>query len=78
MDDGTDPVSGATVTLVKGVTTVGTDTTDETGAYSFTELEGGADYTVTASKEGYVSDEQDIAIESDTTKNLTLTAEESS
>lgn len=78
MDDGTDPVSGATVTLTKGVTPIGTKTTGEDGAYSFTELEKGADYTVTASKEGYVSDEQDIAIESDTTKNLTLTEDESS
>lgn len=75
VDDGESPVSGATVTLTKGVTPIGTKTTGEDGAYLFDELVGGADYTVTASKEGYISDEQDIAIESDTTKNLTLTEE---
>ena len=66
-------ISGATVTLQKGVTTVDTCTTETDGTYEFSGLAAAADYTVVVEATGYVRNDVDVAIiDGNVTKNFTL------
>ncbi len=53
--DGETPIEGVTITADDGYGNTYTDTTSDTGAYTVTSLTGSTNYTVTASKTGYVT-----------------------
>ena len=52
VSDGTDPVSGATVTLTKDGATVVTGTTGSAGGCTLSNVEDGS-YTITVTKDGF-------------------------
>ena len=72
--DGTDAVSGATVTLTDADSQTTSETTDENGSVTFEEVPNG-DYTVTIEKTGYQTATTDVTVAgNDVTVNATLIA----
>lgn len=72
--DGTDPVSGATVTLSKNNTTVTSSRTGTAGGCTLSDVEDGS-YTITVSKDGFSEYTDTITTSVDNTSiNIVLTA----
>lgn len=66
--DGTNAISGATVSLTETIT----GTTDENGDVSFEDVEFG-DYTLTVEKTGYADYTDSLTVDGDEEVNVTLT-----
>ena len=66
--DGTNAISGATVSLTETIT----GTTDENGDVSFEDVEFG-DYTLTVEKTGYADYTDSLTVTGDAEVNVTLT-----
>lgn len=66
--DGTNAISGATVSLSETIT----DTTDENGDVSFEDVDGG-DYTLTVTADGYADYSDSLTVDGDEEVNVTLT-----
>lgn len=66
--DGTNAISGATVSLTETIT----GTTDENGDVSFEDVEFG-DYTLTVEKTGYADYTDSLTVNGDAEVNVTLT-----
>ena len=73
--DGTDPISGATVTLTDSTNTYSaTESTTTSGTYTVENVPAGT-YTVTVSATGYTQDSTPVTVEvGDTTSGVTNTA----
>ena len=70
INDGTDPIEGATVTIGAK-----TGTTGSAGGCTVTGVEAGTDISVTVAKEGYVSKTETITVdETHTSFTISLTA----
>lgn len=69
--DGTDPVSGATVTLLKNNTIIASSTTGSAGGCNLNNVEDGS-YTLTVIKDGFVEYSESITTSVD---NADLTIE---
>ncbi len=66
-----DPVSGATVTLVKDSTTAATGSTDTSGRVTLSDLDSGT-YTLGVSAAGYNNYTETLNLSANTTKNVIL------
>jgi hypothetical protein len=66
-----DAISGASVTLIQGTSTVAQTTTDASGSVTFTQLESGT-YRLEITAEGYSPYTETLNLSSTTTKNITL------
>ena len=71
VDDGTNPVNGASVVLSKGVTSVANGTTGSTGGCTLSNVDDDT-YTITVTKEGF-TDYTDSVTTSKTNASLTIT-----
>lgn len=70
VNDGTNPVSGAVVSLIKNNETIASSTTGSAGGCTLRNIEDGS-YTITVIKDGFV-DYEDTVITSEDNANLTI------
>ena len=68
--DGTNPVSGASVTLTKNNETIASSTTGSAGGCTLSNVEDGS-YTITVTKDGFV-DYTDTVVTSSDNASLTI------
>lgn len=70
--DGTDAISGATVTIANADDLSDSETTDSDGEAVFQDIDNGT-YTITASKSNYTTETKTITVNGDTEVEIELT-----
>lgn len=70
--DGTDAISGATVTLSDDDELSKSETTDSDGGAVFEDIDNGS-YTITASKTGYTTETKSVTVNGDVEVDIALT-----